>query len=165
MKKFTVASLCLVAALGVSGCAQNPYGNAYDVGEARTVQNVLTGTITKLDAVTMVSGNEEAGGGGGESDTIGTIAGGAVGAILGSKIGGGSGSDIAAIGGGLAGAALGNKAGDAISQRNGVNIVIKLDSGRTIAVVQEVDPNMIFRVGQRVDIYQQGSTTRVVPAN
>ncbi|GAA05806.1 MULTISPECIES: outer membrane lipoprotein [Photobacterium] len=156
MKKFTVASLCLVAALGVSGCAQNPYGNAYDVGEARTVQNVLTGTITKLDAVTMS--------GGGES-TIGTIAGGAVGAILGSKIGGGSGSDIAAIGGGLAGAALGNKAGDAISQRNGVNIVIKLDSGRTIAVVQEVDPNMIFRVGQRVDIYQQGSTTRVVPAN
>lgn len=156
MKKFTVASLCLVAALGVSGCAQNPYGNAYDVGEARTVQNVLTGTITKLDAVTMS--------GGGES-TIGTIAGGAVGAILGAKIGGGSGSDIAAIGGGLAGAALGNKAGDAISQRNGVNIVIKLDSGRTIAVVQEVDPNMIFRVGQRVDIYQQGSTTRVVPAN
>ncbi|WP_419240230.1 glycine zipper 2TM domain-containing protein [Photobacterium leiognathi] len=156
MKKFTVASLCLIAALGVSGCAQNPYGNAYDVGEARTVQNVLTGTITKLDAVTMS--------GGGES-TIGTIAGGAVGAILGSKIGGGSGSDIAAIGGGLAGAALGNKAGDAISQRNGVNIVIKLDSGRTIAVVQEVDPNMIFRVGQRVDIYQQGSTTRVVPAN
>ncbi|WP_305465695.1 glycine zipper 2TM domain-containing protein [Photobacterium leiognathi] len=156
MKKFTVASLCLVAALGVSGCAQNPYGNAYDVGEARTVQNVLTGTITKLDAVTMS--------GGGES-TIGTIAGGAVGAILGSKIGGGSGSDIAAIGGGLAGAALGNKAGDAISQRNGVNIVIKLDSGRTIAVVQEVDSNMIFRVGQRVDIYQQGSTTRVVPAN
>ncbi len=140
----------------MSGCAQNPYGNAYDVGEARTVQNVLTGTITKLDAVTMS--------GGGES-TIGTIAGGAVGAILGSKIGGGSGSDIAAIGGGLAGAALGNKAGDAISQRNGVNIVIKLDSGRTIAVVQEVDPNMIFRVGQRVDIYQQGSTTRVVPAN
>ncbi|WP_305462537.1 glycine zipper 2TM domain-containing protein [Photobacterium leiognathi] len=156
MKKFTVASLCLVAALGVSGCAQNPYGNAYDVGEARTVQNVLTGTITKLDAVTMSGGCES---------TIGTIAGGVVGAILGSKIGGGSGSDIAAIGGGLAGAALGNKAGDAISQRNGMNIVIKLDSGRTIAVVQEVDPNMIFRVGQRVDIYQQGSTTRVVPAN
>ncbi|PSV26421.1 MULTISPECIES: glycine zipper 2TM domain-containing protein [unclassified Photobacterium] len=156
MKKYTVASLCLVAALGVSGCAQNPYGNAYDVGEARTVQNVLTGTIIKLDAVTMSGGGE---------NMIGTIAGGAIGAILGSKVGGGSGSDIAAIGGGLAGAALGNKAGDAISQRNGVNIVIKLDSGRTIAVVQEVDPNMIFRVGQRVDIYQQGNTTRVVPGN
>ncbi|PSV31456.1 glycine zipper 2TM domain-containing protein [Photobacterium sp. GB-72] len=156
MKKYTVASLCLVAALGVSGCAQNPYGNAYDVGEARTVQNVLTGTIIKLDAVTMSGGGE---------NMIGTIAGGAIGAILGSKVGDGSGSDIAAIGGGLAGAALGNKAGDAISQRNGVNIVIKLDSGRTIAVVQEVDPNMIFRVGQRVDIYQQGNTTRVVPGN
>lgn len=156
LKKYTVASLCLVAALGVTGCAQNPYGNAYDVGEARTVQNVLTGTITKLDAVTMSGGGE---------NMIGTIAGGAIGAILGSKVGGGSGSDIAAIGGGLAGAALGNKAGDAVSKRNGVNIVIKLDSGRTIAVVQEVDPNMIFRVGQRVDIYQQGSTTRVVPGN
>ena len=130
---------------GVAGCAQNPYGDAYNVGEARTMQTVLTGTITKLDAVTMSSDGES---------TIGTLAGAAIGGILGSK-----------IGGALAGGALGNSAGGAVGKRQGVNIVIKLDSGRTVAVVQQVDPNMIFRVGQRVDMYQQGNTTRVVPAN
>lgn len=149
----------LVAAtlgLGLTGCAQNPYGNAYSVGDARQVQTVLTGTITKLDAVTIQ---------GDAGNTIGTLAGGAIGALLGSEIGGGTGSDIAAIGGGVLGSMVGSKAGQAADTRQGVNIVIKLDSGRTIAVVQQVDPNVIFRVGERVDIYQQGSTTRVVPAS
>ncbi len=154
-KKVMVA-VAMMLSFGVAGCAQNPYGDAYNVGEARTMQTVLTGTITKLDAVTMSSDGES---------TIGTLAGAAIGGILGSKIGGGSGSDIAAIGGALAGGALGNSAGGAVGKRQGVNIVIKLDSGRTVAVVQQVDPNMIFRVGQRVDMYQQGNTTRVVPAN
>ena len=151
-KKVMVA-VAMMLSFGVAGCAQNPYGDAYNVGEARTMQTVLTGTITKLDAVTRSSDGES---------TIGTLA---IGGILGSKIGGGSGSDIAAIGGALAGGALGNSAGGAVGKRQGVNIVIKLDSGRTVAVVQQVDPNMIFRVGQRVDMYQQGNTTRVVPAN
>jgi len=168
----------LVAAtlgLGLTGCAQNPYGNAYSVGDARQVQTVLTGTITKLDAVTIQgdAGNTIgtlAGGAigallGSEIGGIGTIAGGAIGALLGSEIGGGTGSDIAAIGGGVLGSMVGSKAGQAADTRQGVNIVIKLDSGRTIAVVQQVDPNVIFRVGERVDIYQQGSTTRVVPAS
>lgn len=154
--KGTVILLCGFLALGAAGCSQNPYGTAYDVGEARTVQTVLTGTITKLDAVTMTGKTE---------GVVGTLAGGAIGAIAASKIGGGSGSDIAAIGGGVAGAALGKKAGESLGQKPGVNITIKLDSGRSIAVVQQVDPNMIFRVGQRVNIYQQGSTTRVVAAD
>ncbi|WP_297476660.1 glycine zipper 2TM domain-containing protein [uncultured Photobacterium sp.] len=154
-KKMMVA-VAMILSFGVVGCAQNPYGNTYNVAEARTMQTVLSGTITKLDAVTMNSDGES---------TIGTLAGAAVGGILASKIGGGSGSDIAAIGGALAGGALGSSAGDAISKRQGVNIIIKLDSGRTVAVVQEVDPNMLFKVGQRVDLYQQGRTTRVVSAN
>ncbi len=157
LKKFTVASLCLVMLFGAAGCAQNPYGNAYNVGDAQTAQNVYTGTITKLNAVTLSGDGAESG--------IGTIAGAVIGAILGSKIGGGSGSQIASIGGGLAGAAAGNAAGSELSKRNGVNIVIELDDGQTIAVVQEVDPKMIFRVGERVDIFQQGRTVRVVPAN
>lgn len=157
MRKYKMIKIIPLLALSLlaTGCAQNPYGNAYNVGEARQMQNVMEGTVVNLNAVTMNSDGES---------LIGTIAGGAVGAILGSKVGGGSGSDIAAIGGGLAGAALGNKAGDAISTRQGVNITIKLNSGRTIAVVQQVDPNMIFHVGQKVYLYQNGSTTRVMPA-
>lgn len=70
-----IAPLLVVATLGLglTGCAQNPYGNAYSVGDARQVQTVLTGTITKLDAVTIQ---------GDAGNTIGTLAGGAIGALL-----------------------------------------------------------------------------------
>ena len=153
-KRVTIIPLLLLSMLA-TGCAQNPYGNSYNVNEARQMQEVSEGVVVNLNAVTMNSNGES---------MIGTIAGGAIGAILGSKIGGGTGSEIASIGGGLAGAALGNSTGNAISTRQGVNITIKTNSGRTIAVVQQVDPNMIFHVGQKVYLYQQGSTTRVMPA-
>ena len=70
-KKVMVA-VAMVLSFGVVGCAQNPYGDAYNVDEARTMQTVSTGTITKLDAVTMNSDGES---------TIGTLAGAAVGGI------------------------------------------------------------------------------------
>ncbi|MGF1727743.1 glycine zipper 2TM domain-containing protein [Photobacterium nomapromontoriensis] len=158
MNKNVLVSLLVVTTLGLglTGCAQNPYGNAYNVSDARQIQTVLTGTITKLDAVTIQ---------GDAGNTIGTIAGGAIGALLGSEIGGGTGSAIAAIGGGVVGSMVGSKTGQAADTSQGVNIVIQLDSGRTIAIVQQVNPDVIFSVGERVDIYQQGSTARVVPAS
>ncbi|MFT5806367.1 MAG: outer membrane lipoprotein SlyB [Moritella dasanensis] len=65
----------------------------------------------------------------------------------------------------IAGGVAGNKAAQSISKRHGVNLTIKLDSGKVISVVQEVDPNMLFRVDQQVQVNQQGSTARVVPLN
>ncbi|EPN0013277.1 glycine zipper 2TM domain-containing protein, partial [Vibrio parahaemolyticus] len=92
-----------------------------------------------------------------------TIAGAAVGGILGSKIGGGSGSDIAAIGGGLLGGYAGSKAAEATAKRNGVNLTIRLEDGKIISVVQEANPNMIFQPGQAVQINMSGNDARVVP--
>lgn len=99
----------------------------------------------------------------GEGQVVGAIAGAAVGGILGSKIGGGSGSDIAAIGGGVLGGVAGSKAAEGVSRRDGVNLTIKMDGGETIAIVQEVNPSMIFQVGQRVRVNIDGNTARVVP--
>lgn len=137
-----------------AGCAQNPYGTAYTSADARQVQSVQTGTIVKLNPVTID----------GAGNAVGTIAGAAVGGILGSDVGEGKGSDLAAIAGGVLGGMLGNKAGEAVSRKQGVNITIKLDNGRTIAIVQQVDPNAVFQVGNRVNIYGQGTTARVVRA-
>lgn len=156
MKKTLLGVLVAVSVLGLSGCATNPYGNSYGVSDAQQMQTVLTGTIVKLNAVTL-QGNS--------GNTLGTLAGGAIGALLGSEVGGGTGSEIAAIGGGVLGSAMGSKAGQAIDTRQGVNIVIKLSNGQTVAIVQQVNPHMMFQVGEQVDIYQLGSTTRVVPAN
>ena len=136
-----------------SGCASNPYGDSYDVSDTREIQQVSYGEIIKLSPVTIQ----------GQGSGVGTLAGAVVGGILGSKVGGGSGSDIAAVGGAVLGGAAGNKVGEEASKSAGVNIVIKLDSGGTIAVVQEVDPKMLFQVGQRVEILTRGNTARVVP--
>ncbi|KLV03355.1 membrane protein [Photobacterium aquae] len=149
--------LCLFAVLGLglTGCTSpNPYGDSYGVADTRSIQQVRYGTVVKTEPVTIE----------GEGQAIGAIAGAAVGGILGSKIGGGSGSDIAAIGGGLLGGYAGSEAAQGITKRNGVNLTIKMDdTGETIAVVQEANPNMIFRVGQRVRVNVEGRTARVVP--
>lgn len=152
MKSYYMTLIVLSACL-LTGCANNPYGDTYAITDTQQIQNVHYGIIIKTEPVNIE----------GEGDAVGTIAGAAVGGILGSKVGGGSGSQIATIAGGLLGGVAGNKAAKNISKRNGVNITIKLDTGNTIAVVQEVNPDMLFRVGQRVQLNQQGNTARVIP--
>ncbi|UTM58952.1 glycine zipper 2TM domain-containing protein [Photobacterium sp. CCB-ST2H9] len=142
-----------MAVLILSGCASNPYGNSYGRSQAQHIQQVKYGTIVQIDPVTIQ----------GEQNVAGTIAGAAIGGLIGSTVGGGKGSDIAAIGGGLLGGYAGNKASQSMSESNGVNLTIKLDSGDTIAIVQAADPNMVFRVGQKVRVNISGSTARVVP--
>ncbi len=147
--------LCIcIALVGVIGCSSNPYGDSYGVADTRTIQQVRYGTIVKTEPVSIE----------GEGQLVGALAGAAVGGILGSKIGGGSGSDIAAIGGGVLGGYAGSKAAEGVSRRNGVNLTIKMDdNGETIAIVQEANPNMMFRVGQKVRVNIDGRNARVVP--
>ncbi|PSV99444.1 glycine zipper 2TM domain-containing protein [Photobacterium lipolyticum] len=151
-------SLMLLLSIFVfAGCSSNPYGDSYGVKDTRQIQRVRYGTIMKAEPVTI----EGEGGG----KLVGAVAGAAVGGILGSKIGGGSGSDIAAIGGGVLGGVAGSKAADAATRRNGVNLTIKMDNGEVIAIVQEANPNMIFQIGQKVQVNIDGNQARVVPAN
>ncbi|MGR5131938.1 glycine zipper 2TM domain-containing protein [Vibrio alfacsensis] len=146
---FSLASLA-------AGCTSpNPYGDAYGSQETRTVQQVYYGTIEKVAPVTIDASTQ--------TNTIGTIAGAAIGGILGSKVGGGSGSDIAAIGGGLLGGYAGSEIAGEAGKRNGVNLTIRLEDGKVISIVQEVDPNMIFQPGQAVQVNVAGDSARVVP--
>ena len=94
---------------------------------------------------------------------VGTIAGAAVGGVLGATIGGGTGSTLAAIGGGLLGGYAGGKMANALGESNGVNLTIRLDNGNVISIVQEANPNMMFSVGEKVQINMSGSKGRVVP--
>ncbi|NLS11525.1 glycine zipper 2TM domain-containing protein [Vibrio sp. SM6] len=145
-----------VSVIGVAGCSSpNPYGNAYGSADTRTIQQVYYGTIIKTEPVTIDSSEG--------SNAIGTIAGAAIGGILGSKIGGGTGSDIAAIGGGLLGGYAGSEAAGELGKRNGVNLTIRLEDGQIISIVQEVNPNMMFQVGEEVQVNVDGNTARVVP--
>ena len=64
---------------------------------------------------------------------------------------------VAAILGGLLGAA----AEEGLTRTQGVEITVREDDGSMRAYVQEVEPNQIFRVGERVRIMTVNGTSRV----
>ncbi len=155
-KHVTVGMMLAFTIFTLGGCASpNPYGDAYGSADTRKVQQVYYGTVVKAEPVTIDASSQ--------ANTVGTVAGAAIGGIIGSGVGGGSGSDIAAISGGLLGGYLGSKTAGETAKRNGVNLTIRLDNGKVIAIVQEANPNMMFYPGQAVQINMYGRDARVVP--
>lgn len=145
--KLIVAALACVAVLG--GCAASQSGGAYSRAQARQVQEVEMGVVESVRQVQIE----------GTKTPIGSVAGAAVGGIAGSNIGGGKGQAVGAIlgavGGGLAGAAV----EEGVTRKPGLEITVRLDSGRLIAVTQEADE--AFNPGERVRIVSGGGVTRV----
>lgn len=147
-----LASFTAVA-LAVSGCASNLTRDTYSRDEARAVQTVRYGTIESLRPVKIE----------GTKTPIGSGAGAIVGGVAGSGVGGGRGSAVAAVIGAVAGGMLGAAAEEGITRAQGVEITVREDDGTTRAYVQEVEPNQVFRVGQRVRILTVSGTSRVAP--
>ncbi len=146
------AASAVVLALGivaVSGCATHSTPTTFnrsDVGTARTVE---WGTVRGLRDVTIQN----------DSRGVATGTGAVLGGIAGSTIGGSSRANAA---GAVAGAVAGGAAGNAMARggRAGVEITVELESGRTVAVTQDGSSQQ-FRVGDRVQVSSDGTTTRV----
>ena len=83
-----------------------------------------------------------------------------VGGVAGSGVGGGRGSAVAAVIGAVAGGMLG-AAAEEDHPHPGVEITVREDDGNMRAYVQAVEPNQVFRVGQRVRILTVSGTSRV----
>lgn len=146
LKLMVLAAAC-VAVLG--GCASSMSGSAYSRDQARQAQEVEMGVVESVRQVQIE----------GTKTPIGAAAGAAVGGIAGSNVGGGKGQAVGAIlgavGGGLAGAAI----EEGVTRKPGLEITVRLDSGRLIAVTQEADEN--FAPGERVRVLTGGGVTRV----
>jgi len=144
----------MVAALAVmalSGCASSLSGSAYSRDQARVAQDVEYGRVEAVRVVAIEGTKSNIGSG------AGAIAGGVAGAGI------SSGTTTRTVGA-LAGAIIGGMAGAAAEERltrqDGLEITVRLDSGRTIAVVQAAD--LQFRPGDRVRVlYGRDGTTRV----
>ena len=148
MKKLCI---CMLVVLMLSGCASFS-GDTYSRDEARQVQYIETGVILSVKPVKIE----------GESSGFGALAGAALGGIAGAQVGGGSGRWAGAIAGGALGGLAGHGAEKALTSDNGLEIVVKLDNGETLAVVQDND--MPFNAGQRVRVATSTSgVTRVRP--
>lgn len=149
-------SVLLVAAFStmtvlLGGCTSSLSGDSYSREEARRVQTVRMGTIESLRPVQIE----------GTKTPIGAAAGAVVGGVGGSAIGGGRGSIVTAVIGAVAGGLIGSAAESGLTKTQGVEITVREDDGGMRAYVQEVQPNQIFRVGQRVRIMTVDGTSRV----
>ncbi len=141
----------LLVATGLAGCASNLSGESYSRAEARTVQQVEFGVIEQLRPVKIE----------GTKTPIGAGAGAAVGGLAGSTVGGHTTSKVMAVIGAVAGGIAGAAIEEGVTRTQGVEITLRMDSGRTIAVVQQLAPNQRFAVGERVRVIHSGQNTRV----
>lgn len=143
-------SILLVGLLLLPGCMESRSGNVYTRDQARTSQSVNYGTVLRVELVTIE----------GSQSGVGTLAGGAMGGVLGSAVGGGSGRAIATVGGAILGGAAGAAAEKGLTAAQGVEIEVELDNGELLVVVQENDA--AYRVGDRVRVLRDSKgTTRV----
>ena len=141
----------LAATAFLTGCASSNSGEVYSRDQARRTQTVQMGTVQAVKNVQIE----------GTKSGVGAVGGGVAGGVVGSTIGSGSGSILAAVGGAALGAVGGAVAEEKLTKKNGLEITVKLDSGATIAVVQEAD--VMYSVGERVRVLTgSDGTTRVV---
>ena len=151
MRKPTLLMTSLAAMLALGGCASSLTGDTYSRDEARAVQTVRMGTIESLRPVKIE----------GTKTPIGAGVGAVIGGVGGSGLGGGRGSAVLAVIGAVAGGLLGAAAEEGLTRTQGVEITVREDDGTLRAYVQEVEPNEIFRVGERVRIMTVNGTSRV----
>lgn len=150
MRKTFFFFLTLLATAMLGACASSRSGDVYSRDQAMQELQVRTGVLEAMRPVQLE----------GTRSGVGVGAGAVVGGVAGSGVGGGKGqivgAVIGAVAGGLAGSALENQ----ISKKAAVELTVKLDSGKTIAIVQEGD-GAEFRVGDRVRVLSGRGDTRV----
>ncbi|PWV59082.1 glycine zipper 2TM domain-containing protein [Plasticicumulans acidivorans] len=148
-RSYPLVATVLLAGL-VSGCVQpnytysGPYGAAaygsssYAGYETRQLQTVQYGVVDTVRQVAI----------GAQNSGVGALTGAALGGVAGSAVGQGRGAVAAAIGGALIGGLAGNAIESSSGQRYGLEITVRLDSGRVVAVTQGADEP--FYRGDRV---------------
>lgn len=148
-----MAVLALSAATVLSGCAQpGLYGTSYSRSQVGQAQTVQYGTVESVTPV-RIEGRTDG--------IVGSGTGAVVGGIAGNQIGGGSGRTLATVVGAVAGGLIGQRVEQAATERQGQELTIRLDNGRVLSVVQEVENGAFFRPGDRIRLLGQGSTLKV----
>ena len=143
---FVLAAATLLA---LGGCASGTGGKDYSRDQTRAVQEVQMGMVESVREVNIE----------GTKSAVGAGAGAVVGGVAGNTVGSGTGRALAtavgAVLGGLGGAAV----EEGVTRQNGIEITVKLDTGKLIAITQTADES--FRVGDRVRVLSGGGATRV----
>ncbi|WP_219930890.1 glycine zipper 2TM domain-containing protein [Vibrio albus] len=130
---------------------------AYERNKAVPVEKVVYGRVESIRYITQKQLIEDR--------NVGwkTFGGAVVGGVIGHQFGGGSGQDIATVLGALLGGAAANKHGDSthIQQYQLIEMLISLDDGSQVMVLQDIDPDMPFTVGDEVRVVYLTGYVRV----
>lgn len=138
------------SSLVLSGCAtRSSSGSVYTASEARSEQTVRMGVVESVRQVKIA----------GEQTPVGTLAGGAIGGIAGSNVGGGRGATVGTILGAVAGGVAGTMIERNVTEKQGLEITVRLDNGELRAITQDADEE--FKAGQRVRLLSNRGVTRV----
>ncbi len=138
----------------VAGCyPRSMSGDVYSRERAQRVQTIEYGDVIEVRQV-LIEGTKSG---------VGAVAGGVLGGALGSGVGRGAGTTIAVVGGAIAGAVAGSAVEEGVTKQPGVEVTIRMDTGKTIALVQGIDPPV--RVGDRVRVLRNpDGSVRAIPA-
>lgn len=150
MMRFLFA-LALAAWL-LAGCASTPRDD--DAGARRAPQQQaeqkeypgVVESVRDVEVDGTVSG-------------VGPMAGAVIGGAVGGSVGSGRGSTVGAVIGTVTGAVAGDAAAQTAT-RPGLEITVRLDDGRVIAVTQSAGKES-FKPGDRVRVVSDGRTARV----
>jgi outer membrane lipoprotein SlyB len=147
---FRTAAVVVALSAIVAGCA-TPYAPyRYYRGEAQRTQSIELGVIEGIRPVGLE----------GPTSGAGALGGAALGGWAGSGIGSGGGNAAAIVGGVILGSLIGNAVERDAVRRPGVELTVRLDTGRMIAVVQD-DYGDPFRPGDRIRVLSDGYRTRI----
>jgi len=135
------------------GCSYNSLRpEVVDRSDAQRMQTVTFATVVSIDRVILS----------GDGDT-GAVAGAIIGGVAGASVTDSeTESDIAGVLGALVGSAVGSKMGDAATRKPAIELLLDLDSGKTVSIIQE-EGDYSFAVGQRVKIIKNKGKSRVMP--
>lgn len=138
----TTAILAIVLSTGLilSGCPASTSGGAYTRDQVRQAQDVRLGYVESVRQV-MIEGTKSG---------VGALSGAALGGVAGSTIGKGRGQVAGAIGGAVLGGLAGSAIEENATRQPGLEITVRLDSGRMVAVTQGADES--FYPGDRVRV-------------
>ena len=136
----------LLAILLSAGCASNSKPDPA-AGEELEVR---MGVVEEVRQVPLPSSS---------GGYIGAIGGSGVGGIAGSTVGSGRGSQAASVAGAVAGGIAGMAIENSVTAKEGLEITVRLDSGRQAIILQSAGET--FRPGERVRVISGSRSVRV----
>lgn len=147
-----IRMLAILSLGALAGCALSSSGASYPRHETRTAYDVAYGEVVETRSVEIE----------GDASIIGVWGGAEVGRAIGGTVDHRSTRRVARAVGGVAGAVAGEAIERKITEEEGLEITVLLDSSDTIAVVQAQDVQ--FVPGERVRVlFGPGGSARVSP--